>query len=172
MANAGLQGGDQFEKDLLEVVDIADEFIRRERTKKFVYKAIKASALAGLGPGDKPYAPWSDEYEKKKKRASGQSRQFLWGIRGDTKESRAAPHMLQENLFKWRKIGKQTVELVWTAQGKTGDYAEAHNEGLGKQPKREWMHFDTSLTKQTIDDVLEGTMINRIKEFNKKHKRR
>lgn len=152
MAKAGLQGGEEFIRDVVEWASMADAFV--SLAPKTITPSVTQSARRGEGPGGVPYPKWSEAYEKLKANASGSAGEFLWGL-GKKRFSKggASGHMLDDRNFKWEKIDEMTVQLVWTASGKAGDYARAHNEGLGDMPKREWMHLLHPSTLKLIDSL-------------------
>ena len=167
MARSGFKPGviDQFEKDVIAAASIADAFITEEQSNQKVIRALIESAMAGVGPEGKKYPPYkTDGYEARKKKEGGSSR-FLWGLR------RTGLHMLNRVHFTWKKISDFAVELIWQGTGKTGDYAKVHNEGLGKQPKREWMHLDAPLTRKAIDILRRGILKNNADKFTRKYGR-
>ena len=162
MARKGIRNLDRFVADVLDFASIADDFIDRERKDEAVVRALVESAMSGIGPGRKAYAPIKEPYKSRKKREGGNSTRFLWGLR------RGGLHMLSRRHFMWRRLGKTAIELVWTATGKTGDYASVHNDGEGKMPKREWMHLNAPATEKAVDDLLGGILENRASDFSRK----
>lgn len=177
MAKAGLQGGEEFIRDVEEWYSIAKDFVAR--ADKTVTQAVQAAARAGLGPGDRPYPKYlpdkkgqTSAYEKKKRAAAGKASEFLWGLEDKRyKKGGAAGHMLDLRNFHWEKIDETTVQLVWQASGKASDYAEAHNEGIGNMPKREWMHLEANNTLRIIDSLIKQIADDHTEQFNAKHGR-
>lgn len=169
MARKGIRNLTRFVTDLLDFPSIADDFIDAEKKKGKIVRALVESAMRGIGRNGKPYTPYkpnkktgeTSAYEKKKKKAGGNKGRWMWGMG-------SGPHMLSRSHFMWRVAGKGVLELVWEGTGKTGDYAEAHNEGLGNMPKREWMHLEAPKTEQAVDDTLAGVIENRAKKFSRK----
>jgi len=165
MANAGLQGGDQFEKDLLEVVDIGDEFAKR--AKKKITPIVIGAALDGKGPDDVPFRDYSAAYQKRKDAASGKHTKFMYGL----KKKGRGRRMLSTNNFKWSRTGKNEVTLTWTGTGDMAIYGPLHNEGGGKMPQREWMHLNATNTKKRIDELIEIIVRARKTIFDRKYAR-
>jgi hypothetical protein len=161
MARSGLQGEKQFIEDVEEYGNIGPNFIRG-RSKNKITKALIDEAEAGHGRGGKPYQPYSEAYDKIKKRQSGQRRKFMYGIG-------KGRHMLDMTNFRWQLEGPSEVSLVWTSSGKQGDYARVHNEGLGNMPKREWMQLESPKTLDAIDSVLQGILAVRAEKFTRKY---
>ena len=161
MARSGLQGDKEFIKDVEAYGDIASVFVRG-RSKDKITHALIDEAMAGNGRGGKKYQPYSDAYDKRKKASGGMHRKFMYGL-GKIR------HMLDFKNFRWKKVDKTTVELVWTSVGKQGDYARVHNEGLGNMPKREWMQLESPKTLDKINSVLEAILSVKADKFTRKH---
>ena len=162
MARKGIRNLTRFVTDLLDFPSIADDFIDAEKKKSKIVRALVESAMSGVGPRGVRYPPIKEPYKRRKKRAGGNSSRFLWGL------DRNGLHMLAREHFSWKKVSKATIALVWEGTGKTGDYAEVHNKGEGKMPKREWMHLEAPKTEQAVDDTLAGVIENRAKKFSRK----
>jgi hypothetical protein len=79
--------------------------------------------------------------------------------------------MLDPKNFSWRVEPSGRLLLVWTAPSpQVGIYAEAHNSGLplgknGPKKKREWMHFDTTLTMTAVVRGYEAAMRRLAEDF-------
>ncbi|MCP4309491.1 MAG: hypothetical protein GY788_32375 [bacterium] len=158
-----MQGDREFIRDVEDYANIASDFVRGNAKNK-ITKALIDEAMAGNGKGGKKYQPYSDAYDKIKKRQSGQRQKFMYGIG-------KGRHMLDATNFRWRTRGKTTVELVWTASGKQGDYARVHNDGLGNMPKREWMHLEAPKTSDQVDSVLQAILAVKADKFTRKYGR-
>ena len=156
MAKAGIEGVEQFIIDLEKVPELAEDFVKRADD---IIDDVIRQAKQGNGPGNKPFVPYSRAYKKIKDAASGEGKRWMYG------PQKGGQHMLDRKNFMWEVLSKTSVQLVWTASGKQGDYARAHNEGLGKMPKREWMHLNAPATEKAVDDLLGGILENRASEF-------
>jgi hypothetical protein len=182
----------QFEKDLGTVLSakaIAEKFV--ELYGEAVIKAVINSAKAGIGPGDQPYPAYSDSYKAQlgmekyagaemfAKRLVGKAYKALEGksekvrFRGSLAAGNKVwlyltGKMLDPKNFAWViRAGK--LFLVWTApSAEVGVYAEVHNTGPKKMPKREWMHFDTTITMTAVVRGYEGSMRRLAEEFGRK----
>jgi len=168
MARSGFKRGTirQFEKDVLAYANVADDFVKEDNKDKKVIRAVIEAAMSGHGPGNKPYPPYSEDYDRRKKAAAGQGKRWLRGIK------QQGLHMLNRVHFKWKKVSETVINLVWRGTGKTGDYARVHNDGEGKMPKREWMHLESSEAINEVNDLIAGTLNNHAKKFNAKYGKR
>jgi hypothetical protein len=127
---------------------------------KELIKAVIGAANLGTGPNGKKYPAYSKEYAKlKKEKGRGTLGNWLRGL-GDGKR------MLAEKNFSWEIKGKG-LYLVWTAPDKqTGEYAEAHQEGLGNMPERRWLHFEATRTIKAVEKAYQDTFDAVIEDFN------
>ncbi len=168
---AGIVGVDQFEKDVLEWASMADEVV--SLAPKTITPSVTQSARRGQGPDGVPYPKWSEAYEKRKANASGRSGDFLWGLKKKSRLTRLGQtgHMLDLRNFTWEKLSEEAVQLVWVGSGRSEIYGPVHNEGLGKMPKREWMHLLHPSTLRLIDTMLAKIGGDKTDEFNAKQGR-
>ncbi len=164
MAKAGLQGAKEFIRDVEELAGIAEEFIRRGGEE--IVRVMTSQTKQGLGPGGSRFAPYSEAYLKRKKKEQGGGFNWLVGFK------KQGSHMLDRRNFSWKVLSKTSVELDWTAAGNQGDYASVHNEGDGKNPKREWMHLEAPRTIKIIDILLKSILNDRADRFSAKWGRR
>lgn len=162
MAKSGFKRGvvNRFVRDLVDTTDIAEAFVEGA---DIVTRRVISEAMDGVGPDGIRFIPYSAEYKKRKDKASGQSRAWLRGL------NKPGRHMLERDNFRWFTL-KGGVQLVWTAKGNQGDYAEVHNEGEGKMPKREWMHLEAPKTAAAIDTLLGVAFDEKIDKFNRKYR--
>ncbi len=163
MAKAGFPRGmvDRFERDMIDVVAIAEPFV--ELAPKIVTPEVTRAARAGIGPDGERYPAYSDAYKKRKNAASGTQREFMVGI-----GKKGGLHMLSPSNFKWVISGKE-VQLIWTGKKNQGDYGIVHHEGRGKMPRRTWMHLLAPRTRKIIDQFLRRLIKQRTDNFNAKY---
>lgn len=159
---AGIEGVEQVIIDLEKVPELAEEFAKQAVD---IIPDVIRQAKEGNGPGNRKFKPYTKEYQKIKDAASGEGKRFMYG------PQKGGQHMLDRKNFMWEVLSKTSVQLVWTASGKQGDYARAHNEGLGKMPKREWMHLKSLTVDRKINILIRNIVRDRIDIFNDKYRK-
>ena len=173
----------EFERDLLAVLTPATVHRRFvEKKGKIVIDRLIASAKAGIGPGNTKYAAYEESYKEHLGLRPRTGRGGRWtpkragaflatgkGGKGRLHKAIAAGNklwllltgtMLAKTNFAWEQPQGTGLTLVWTAPDEqTGIYAEVHNYGAkpigrgGPRKKREFMHFESSVTLRAVEEA-------------------
>ena len=158
----------KFVKDLYAVVDdrVVMTHLRDHHTEPIV-DAVIASAVSGIGPGNRKYPAYSPAYAKKKRQAG--SMRWLRGIGNDGRSG----GMLDPKNFSIMVSARGNAALVWHGPQET--YPRVHQEGLplgknGPRKKRKWLHFDNPSNAAAVRLALGNTFKELVAQFNANRK--
>lgn len=185
----------RFQKDLQKYARGLESFLDADKVHKHatvrhakeVINAVIATAKAGIGPDNQPYAEYSDSYKKQlglageggKMRSRKRRRAALKAGKGRKAARRAGrkfwlvggakPDMLDRKRFSWL-IQAKRLFLIWTGpiygpvhQG-TKYGGQSHTKG--HIPERPWHHFDTQAAGAAVNKMYRSTLEERTALFN------